>query len=73
MGARLTNFAPEEARAALKTPCRRLVNTAEADCQSAAGKQPLLSKLAEPSQLRASEARMPFVFNEGTPKVSTTF
>ena len=29
--------------------------------------------LAEPSQLRASEAGMPFVFNEGIPKVSTTF
>jgi hypothetical protein len=32
-----------------------------------------LSLLAEPSQLRASEAGMPFVFNEGIPKVSTTF
>jgi hypothetical protein len=29
--------------------------------------------LAEPSQFDRSEAGMPFVFNKGTPKVSTTF
>jgi len=32
-----------------------------------------LHGLAEPSQLRTSEAGMSFVFNEGIPKVSTTF
>lgn len=29
--------------------------------------------LAEPSQFGTSEAEIPFVFNKGTPKVSTTF
>jgi hypothetical protein len=29
--------------------------------------------LTEPSQLDRSEAGMPFVFNKGIPKVSTTF
>jgi len=33
----------------------------------------LLAELAEPSQFDIAEAGMSFVFNKGTPKVSTTF